>query len=71
MLIRVSRAGVNFADTFVRSNSYLAKATLPLTPGIEVVGTREDDGTPCRGTVREWRLCPVRGRTGDADVPDR
>src|SRR3954469_23630778 len=44
VLIRVSRAGLNFADTHQRTNSYLAKATLPLVPGSEVAGVREDTG---------------------------
>jgi NADPH:quinone reductase len=41
VLIRVSRAGVNFADTHTRNNSYVRKATLPLVPGGEVAGTVE------------------------------
>src|SRR5882762_9317915 len=44
LLIRVSRAGLNFADTHTRTNSYLAKAQLPLVPGVEVAGVREDTG---------------------------
>jgi NADPH2:quinone reductase len=44
VLVRVSRAGLNFADTHQRTNSYLAKATLPLVPGAEVAGVREDTG---------------------------
>lgn len=44
VLIRVSRAGLNFADTHQRTNTYLAKATLPLVPGAEVAGAREDTG---------------------------
>jgi NADPH2:quinone reductase len=44
VLIRVSRAGVNFADTHTRTNSYVRKATLPLVPGGEVAGVREDTG---------------------------
>jgi NADPH:quinone reductase len=43
-LIRVSRAGLNFADTHTRTNSYVRKATLPLVPGGEVAGVREDTG---------------------------
>ena len=39
LLIRVSRAGINFADTHTRTNSYVRKATLPLVPGGEVAGT--------------------------------
>ncbi len=44
VLIRVTRAGVNFADTHTRTNSYVRKATLPLVPGGEVAGVREDMG---------------------------
>jgi NADPH2:quinone reductase len=43
-LIRVTRAGMNFADTHTRTNSYVQKATLPLVPGGEVAGVREDTG---------------------------
>ncbi|HEY1451333.1 MAG TPA: NADPH:quinone oxidoreductase family protein [Solirubrobacteraceae bacterium] len=42
VLIKVTRAGVNFADTHTRTNSYVRKATLPLVPGGEVAGVRED-----------------------------
>jgi len=44
VLIRVSRAGLNFADTHTRTNSYVQKATLPLVPGGEVAGLLEDTG---------------------------
>ena len=44
VLIRVSRAGINFADTHSRENAYVAKYELPFTPGAEVAGTREDTG---------------------------
>ena len=44
LVIRVARAGLNFADTHQRTNSYVAKATLPLVPGGEVIGTQEDTG---------------------------
>jgi NADPH2:quinone reductase len=44
VLIRVARAGVNFADTHTRTNSYVRKASLPLVPGGEVAGVREDTG---------------------------
>jgi NADPH2:quinone reductase len=43
-LIRVARAGLNFADTHTRTNSYVRKATLPLVPGGEVAGVRADTG---------------------------
>jgi NADPH2:quinone reductase len=38
VLIEVARAGVNFADTHTRTNSYVRRATLPLVPGGEVAG---------------------------------
>jgi NADPH:quinone reductase len=44
VLIKVSRAGLNFADTHRRENDYLAKDDLPLVPGSEVAGTRVDTG---------------------------
>lgn len=44
VLIRVTRAGMNFADVHTRTNSYVQKATLPLVPGSEVAGVREDTG---------------------------
>jgi NADPH2:quinone reductase len=44
VLIQVARAGLNFADTHTRTNSYVQKATLPLVPGGEVAGVREDTG---------------------------
>jgi NADPH2:quinone reductase len=44
VLIRVTRAGVNFADTHARTGSYVAQPDLPLVPGMEVAGLREDTG---------------------------
>jgi NADPH2:quinone reductase len=44
VLVRVALAGLNFADTHRRTNTYLAKDTLPLVPGTEVAGVREDTG---------------------------
>jgi NADPH:quinone reductase len=42
LLVRVERAGVNFADTHQRENSYLAKFELPLILGREVAGRTPD-----------------------------
>jgi NADPH2:quinone reductase len=42
VLIDVSRAGVNFADTHQTDDSYLAPTKLPVIPGGEVVGTTQD-----------------------------
>jgi NADPH2:quinone reductase len=43
VVIEVSRAGINFADTHVTRDDYLAKQELPLVPGGEVAG-RVPDG---------------------------
>lgn len=63
VLIEVSRAGLNFADTHQRTNSYVAKATLPLVPGVEVVGRRVDTGE------RVIALCGTGGYAEYATAP--
>jgi NADPH2:quinone reductase len=42
VVLDVSAAGINYADTHHAENSYLAPAELPLVPGGEVVGTTPD-----------------------------
>jgi NADPH:quinone reductase len=42
VLIEVSRAGMNFADTHQRENSYLARYETPMVLGGEVAGRTED-----------------------------
>ena len=42
LLVEVASAGMNFADTHQRENSYLAKFELPLVLGGEVAGTTPD-----------------------------
>src|SRR4051794_32066601 len=44
VLVRVARAGVNFADTHQRHDQYVARQSLPMIPGSEVAGVREDTG---------------------------
>jgi NADPH2:quinone reductase len=50
VLLEVSAAGVNYADTHQADNSYLAPSKLPLVPGAEVVG-RTPDGRRVVGLV--------------------
>ena len=63
VLVRVSRAGMNLADTHQRDNRYVARADLPFVPGSEVAGVRVDTGervvalTGGRGGYAE--LCAV------------
>jgi NADPH2:quinone reductase len=64
-LIKVTRAGLNFADTHLRTNSYVRKATLPLVPGGEVAGIREDTGERVvalvgDGGYAEYAVAPKR-----------
>jgi NADPH2:quinone reductase len=64
VLIKVGRAGINFADTHQRTNSYVAKASLPLVPGSEVAGVRADTGERvvalCRdGGYAQYALAPA------------
>jgi NADPH2:quinone reductase len=42
VLIEVSRAGMNFADTHQRENTYLARYEVPMVLGGEVAGTTPD-----------------------------
>jgi len=64
VLIAVSRAGLNFADTHQRTNSYLAPAQLPMVPGAEVAGVREDTGE------RVVALCGTGGYAEYATAPE-
>jgi NADPH2:quinone reductase len=42
LLLTVSRAGINYADTHAAENSYLSAHSLPFVPGAEVVGHTAD-----------------------------
>src|SRR3954469_10520527 len=63
VLIRVARAGVNFADTHQRHDQYVAKQSLPMIPGSEVAGVREDTGE------RVLALCGHGGYAEYATAP--
>jgi len=42
VLVEISRAGINFADTHATRNDYLAEQSLPLVPGAEIAGRTAD-----------------------------
>ncbi|MEV2277236.1 NADPH:quinone oxidoreductase family protein [Nocardiopsis sp. NPDC049922] len=42
ILVEVSRAGINYADTHQAENSYLAPSSLPMVPGAEIAGRAPD-----------------------------
>ena len=64
LLIEVSRAGVNFADTHQRENSYLARYEVPLVLGGEVAGRTEDGqrviALLATGGYAEYAVAPKR-----------
>ena len=72
VLIEVSRAGMNFADTHQRENSYLARYETPLVLGGEVAGRTEDGRRVVAmvpsGGYAEYAVAPrlrcSRSRTG-------
>jgi NADPH2:quinone reductase len=64
VLVRVTRAGINFADTHARENSYLARYELPMTPGAEIAGVVERDGA---GFTAGQRVVSLVGTGGYAE----
>ena len=69
VLVRVSRAGINFADTHARENTYLARYELPLVPGAEVAGTVERDAGDLSAGQRVVALLTVGGYAEYALAP--
>jgi NADPH:quinone reductase len=77
--ILVRRAGVNYADTHSRTDSYLVRGRLPYVPGGEVVGVREDTGERVlaltgvggyaeRAVAQESLCFPVPDAVGDEEA---
>jgi NADPH:quinone reductase len=64
VVVRVTRAGINFADTHQSRNEYVANPTLPFTPGAEVAGVREDTGE------RVVAICTTGGYAEYVCVPE-
>jgi NADPH2:quinone reductase len=64
VLIRVERAGINWADTHTRENDYIARYEVPLVPGGEVVGVVERGA----GDIEEGqRVVAMTGTGGYAE----
>ncbi len=78
VVVEVARAGINFADTHVTRNDYLAKQELPLIPGGEVAGRTPDGrrvaallasgGYAERVAVPEAVLVPVPDEVSDEEA---
>jgi NADPH:quinone reductase len=64
VLIKVARAGINWADTHQRQNDYLADFELPLIPGGEAAGTVEQ---AAEGFEEGQRVIAMVGSGGYAE----
>jgi NADPH2:quinone reductase len=69
VLVRVTCAGINFADTHARENTYLARYQLPLTPGAEIAGVVEVDGGGFHAGQRVAALVGTGGYAEYAAAP--
>jgi len=75
VVVDVTRAGINFADTHAIRDDYLAKQQLPLTPGGEIAGRTPDGrrvaallqtgGYAQRVAVPEANLVPIPDEVSD------
>ncbi len=75
VVVAVERCGVNFADTHAIRDDYLAKQSLPLTPGGEIAGRTPDGrrvaallptgGYAQRVAVPESNLVPIPDQVSD------
>ena len=65
VVVEVSRAGINFADTHATRNHYVAEQTLPMTPGAEISGRAPTGAGSPRSSppaaTRSASPCPSRG----------
>ena len=78
VVVEVARAGINFGDTHVTRNDYLAKQELPLIPGGEVAGRTGDGrrvaalmasgGYAQKVAVNEAVLVPVPDQVSDEEA---
>lgn len=74
VVLDVTAIGINYADTHQTENSYLSQQTLPLVPGIEVVGTYEgkryltsasSGGYAAKTTAHKALLAPIPDSVSD------
>jgi NADPH:quinone reductase len=78
VVVEVARAGINFADTHVTRNDYLANQELPLIPGGEIAGRTADGrrvaalmangGYAQKVAVNEAVLVPVPDQVSDEEA---
>jgi NADPH2:quinone reductase len=78
VLLDVLKIGINYADTHQVENSYLSAQTLPLIPGIEVVGRTPDGqrvlalvssgGYAQKATASRGAMIPIPDAVSDEDA---
>lgn len=67
VLIKVAAAGINYADTMMRSGNYLTKPDLPLTLGYEAAGTVEELGAEVKNLQVGQRVLATTSSGGYAE----
>ena len=67
VLIKVAAAGINYADTMMRSGNYLTKPDLPFTLGYEAAGTVEELGTDVKNLQIGQRVLATSSSGGYAE----
>ena len=67
VLIKVAAAGINYADTMMRSGNYLTKPDLPFTLGYEAAGTIEEIGADVKNLQVGQRVLATSSSGGYAE----
>jgi NADPH:quinone reductase len=67
VLIKVAAAGINYADTMMRSGNYLTKPELPFTLGYEAAGTIEELGADVKNLQKGQRVLATTSSGGYAE----
>jgi NADPH2:quinone reductase len=77
VLLDVTAIGINYADTHQTENSYLSPQTLPMIPGIEVVGTHggkrylasvSSGGYAQKAVAHKSAMIPIPDSVSDQDA---
>ena len=77
ILLEISAIGVNYADTHQTENSYLSAQSLPLIPGVEIVGSNDgkrylalaiSGGYAERAAVHKGMVFPIPEGVSDEDA---
>ncbi len=67
ILIKTAAAGINYADTMMRSGNYLTKPDLPFTLGYEAAGTIEELGADVKNLQKGQRVLATTSSGGYAE----